>query len=476
MNGFRRQLLLRTFVGADLLFMAISLYLGVFDRDAFRSLFKLNEVPVQLHFVIAMAILLYGWRAAFALIGLHRSRRLSSKLEEEIFDIFKASSAATLLLIAIAVLFHIRSITPHTTLRFMALSSCILIVSRLIMRPVLKAIRRRGHNLRHLVVAGTNIRAIGFANSILAQPELGYQLEGFIDSAWFGPLVNDITPTIVTDVNGFSSYLRDHIVDELVIALPLKSNYEKANYLVEVCREQGIVVRVLSDLFAISTAKMRIDHFERNTVMSIYTFPIDGMPLVAKRFLDILVSGALLVLLSPVLVLTAVFVKLDSKGTAIFAQERVGLNKRRFRMYKFRTMVVNAEKLQDQLESRNEAQGPVFKIKNDPRITRIGKFLRKTSIDELPQLFNVIRGDMSLVGPRPLPVRDYKGFDQDWQRRRFSVSPGITCLWQVSGRNGISFNQWMDLDMEYIDNWSFWLDMKILIKTVPAVVRGSGAA
>jgi lipopolysaccharide/colanic/teichoic acid biosynthesis glycosyltransferase len=181
-------------------------------------------------------------------------------------------------------------------------------------------------------------------------------------------------------------------------------------------------------------------------------------------------------LLAPLFVLVAVLIKLDSHGPALFAQSRVGLNKRRFPMYKFRTMVVNAEKLQAQLESRNEVSGPVFKIKDDPRITRVGRFLRKTSIDELPQLFNVLKGDMSLVGPRPLPVRDYEGFDQDWQRRRFSVRPGVTCLWQISGRSSIGFNDWMDLDMRYIDHWSLWLDVKILARTIPAVMKGSGAA
>ena len=159
-----------------------------------------------------------------------------------------------------------------------------------------------------------------------------------------------------------------------------------------------------------------------------------------------------------------------------FSQERVGLNKRRFRMFKFRTMVAGAERMQKELEARNEADGPVFKIKDDPRITRVGRFLRKFSIDELPQLFNVLVGDMSLVGPRPLPVRDYNGFDQDRQRRRFSVRPGLTCLWQINGRSGISFEHWMDLDMQYIDHWSLWLDLKILLKTIPAVIRGTGAA
>jgi lipopolysaccharide/colanic/teichoic acid biosynthesis glycosyltransferase len=159
-----------------------------------------------------------------------------------------------------------------------------------------------------------------------------------------------------------------------------------------------------------------------------------------------------------------------------FIQERVGLNKRRFRLYKFRTMVADAEERRREIEHLNEASGPVFKIRNDPRCTPVGKFLRKTSIDELPQLFNVLKGDMSLVGPRPLPVRDYQGFDQDWQRRRFSVRPGITCLWQINGRSSTPFEKWMELDMEYIDRWSLGLDFKILAKTIPAVLKGAGAA
>ncbi len=153
----------------------------------------------------------------------------------------------------------------------------------------------------------------------------------------------------------------------------------------------------------------------------------------------------------------------------------MGLHKRVFRLYKFRTMVADAEAKIAALEDLNEADGPAFKIRNDPRITAIGRFLRKTSIDELPQLFNVLKGEMSLVGPRPLPIRDYNGFDRDWHRRRFSVKPGMTCLWQVHGRGNVSFSEWMKMDMEYIDQWSFWLDLKILILTIPAALKGSGA-
>jgi exopolysaccharide biosynthesis polyprenyl glycosylphosphotransferase len=204
--------------------------------------------------------------------------------------------------------------------------------------------------------------------------------------------------------------------------------------------------------------------------------PAQLWPRTIKRLLDITVSAAALLLFSPILMISAAAIKLSSPGPIFFLQERMGLNKRRFKIFKFRTMVRNAEKMMPLYEKLNEVKGPVFKMRNDPRITRIGKFLRRSSIDELPQLLNVLKGDMSLVGPRPLPVRDYEGFNEDWQRRRFSVKPGITCLWQINGRSGISFDQWMLLDLQYMDEWSIWLDLKILAKTVPAVFRGEGAA
>src|SRR6202045_671475 len=203
---------------------------------------------------------------------------------------------------------------------------------------------------------------------------------------------------------------------------------------------------------------------------------MEGWALLVKRILDIIISSGCIVFFLPLLLITAVLIKLTSAGPVFFIQKRVGLNKRVIKVWKFRTMVANAAQRQQALEHLNEVTGPVFKIMNDPRVTRLGKFLRKTSVDELPQLFNVLKGDMSLVGPRPLPVRDYEGFSEDWHRRRFSVRPGITCLWQVNGRTSIAFDQWMELDMQYIDRWSLWLDLKILAKTIPALLKGSGAA
>ena len=201
-----------------------------------------------------------------------------------------------------------------------------------------------------------------------------------------------------------------------------------------------------------------------------------GWQVLVKRTLDVFLSLVLLIILAPLFFFIVFLIKVTSQGPVFFIQERMGLSKRRLRLYKFRTMISDAEQQLSQLENLNEASGPVFKIKNDPRITPIGKFLRKTSIDEFPQLINVLKGDMSMVGPRPLPLRDYNGFDQDWQRRRFSVRPGITCIWQVDGRSDISFEKWMELDVQYIDHWSLWLDFKILAKTIPAVLKGSGAA
>jgi lipopolysaccharide/colanic/teichoic acid biosynthesis glycosyltransferase len=189
------------------------------------------------------------------------------------------------------------------------------------------------------------------------------------------------------------------------------------------------------------------------------------------------VAGAvvLIVVLAPVMLAVAAAIRLTSRGPALFAQDRIGRTKRSFRMYKFRTMVAGADLIQDELEDRNEASGPVFKIRDDPRITRIGHFLRRTSLDELPQIFHVLTGQMSLVGPRPLPVRDVGRFAEPWQMRRFSMRPGLTCLWQISGRSNLGFDRWIALDLEYIDRWSIWLDLGILARTLPAIVRGVGA-
>ena len=330
---------------------------------------------------------------------------------------------------------------------------------------MLAHLRRQGRNLRQVLIVGTNGRAAQVALKIRRKPELGYTLIGFADDQWLGLQgFKELGFSVQTDLQHLSEFLREKVVDEVFICLPIKSNYERIRTIIERCESQGIIVRLLGRIFDLRMAHAMADTFEDETVVSVYTGQMEGWPVVAKRALDLdRIGEPAGGMLAPVLLLTALADQGDvAGGRSCLSRNGSGINKRRFRVLKFRTMVVDAEQRQANLERLNEATGPVFKIRNDPRITSLGRLLRKTSIDELPQLINVLKGDMSLVGPRPLPVRDYKGFDQDWHRRRFSVRPGLTCLWQVNGRSRLTFDRWMELDMQYIDHWSLWLDFKIL--------------
>jgi exopolysaccharide biosynthesis polyprenyl glycosylphosphotransferase len=264
-------------------------------------------------------------------------------------------------------------------------------------------------------------------------------------------------------------------VDEVFIALPRDRYGPLVEDIVHLCEEQGIIVRMQTEMFDLKIAKWQVDLLDGIPTVTIRSGPPDGWQLVAKRWIDLCGSAMLLLVLAPVLLIAAALIKLDSPGPVFFRQERVGLYKRRFHLIKFRTMVDGADRQQQALEHLNEAAGPVFKIKDDPRITRVGKFLRRSSIDELPQLLNVLKGEMSLVGPRPLPVRDAERIAVQWHKRRLSMKPGLTCLWQVNGRSNVSFDHWVRMDLEYIDRWSLGLDLKILLKTIPAVLKGAGA-
>jgi exopolysaccharide biosynthesis polyprenyl glycosylphosphotransferase len=424
--------------------------------------------------IVCLALLLC--HVVFQICSLYRSRRLT-KRRIEILDVVKATTIVTACFVALASIFSIKMITIPFLGIFWITCTLLLGLGRLAIRRLAGYLRIHGRDLRNMLILGTNPRAVEFAKRMLASPERGYRLLGFVDDDWQGTIGQMIPGfQVVSDFAGLSEYLRRNVVDEVAIYLPFGSFYKHYSNVVTLCEHHGITMHISPDLFGLKTTRWRAEEFDGDQYIATYTGVSELWPRTAKRFLDVTVAGAALLLFSPLLVITAMAIKLTSPGPVFFLQERIGLNKRRFKIFKFRTMIPNAEKMMSQLEKQNEVTGPVFKMKNDPRITRIGKFLRRSSIDELPQLLNVLTGDMSLVGPRPLPVRDYEGFNEDWQRRRFSVKPGITCLWQVNGRSGISFNQWMLLDLQYMDEWSLWLDCKILAKTIPAVLRGSGAA
>ncbi|HTR68158.1 MAG TPA: sugar transferase [Terriglobales bacterium] len=441
------------------------------------SLSEFLSMRIKLSNFLIFTLLLFGCHLIFVFCGLYESKRQSVRLSE-ITDCVKATTLATLAIMLMALVFHIRMITPYFLVSFWLLSSSLFVICRLAMRYLLESVRRRGRNLRYILILGTNARALQFAQKIENMPAWGYRVLGFVDEAWQCDRDESAGKyDLCCGIEGLAEYLRRNVVDEVAIYLPLRTFYEHVSQVAALCELHGIIMRFDPAIFNLSLARAHAHSFDdESSLITTYASSLDGWPAVYKRILDFVLSVMAVVLLSPLMAAAALAIKATSPGKVMFKQDRIGLNKRRFKIYKFRTMVENAEKLMPQLEMLNEVSGPVFKIKNDPRMTPIGRILRRTSIDELPQLFNVIKGDMSLVGPRPLPVRDYEGFSEDWQRRRFSVRPGITCLWQVAGRSTIGFDQWMELDLQYVDQWSLWLDLKILARTIPAVVRGSGAA
>jgi len=239
--------------------------------------------------------------------------------------------------------------------------------------------------------------------------------------------------------------------------------------------EEGVKFRFMADIFDLSAARISLATIVGVPLLTLEPVAQDESQLFVKRLIDLSLTVMTLPLALPLFGLIALAIKLDDGGPVFFVQERVGLKKRLFPMLKFRTMVVNAEEILKDIEHLNEADGPNFKIADDPRITRTGRFLRSTSLDELPQLINVLRGEMSLVGPRPMSIRDVDLFTKGIQRKRFSVKPGITCIWQISGRSNLPFNKWLELDLEYIDTWSLSLDLMILLKTIPVVLLRKGA-
>jgi len=297
-----------------------------------------------------------------------------------------------------------------------------------------------------------------------------YNVVGVLDDSFVG--TGAMRERYLGGLELLDTLLKENPVSVVYCSLPVKSMYEPIQQVIAVCEQFGVEVRHSSHLFQTKIATL---HRHAGASYSILRMVRDDYTRYAKRAIDILGAGVLLLLCLPVLIVAGIAIKLTSEGPIFFSQDRYGYHRRRFRMYKLRSMVMNAEVLQAQLEHQNELGGPVFKIKEDPRVTKVGAFLRKTSIDELPQLWNVLIGDMSLVGPRPLAVRDVLKIEDSAQLRRFSVLPGITCIWQMSGRNNTDFDNWIRQDLQYIDSWSLMLDLKILIGTVPAVLWGKGA-
>ena len=437
------------------------------DSYSWLEFAEILQLRIQLFNLIFIVAYVVACSTIFSRCGFYVSHRMS-RWSRQIREIFTAVTSVTGILFVLRWPFDFIFANNWFLLLFWVFNFSVLALARIGGLKLLYLIRSHGRNARSIVIVGKGADAAELGDRIEREPSLGYRLVRIIDAELF-------KAPEVSVVDQLNVVIAHQPVDEVLLALPMNQYGALVETMVHHCEEQGIVVRVRTELFNLQVARSYADELQGIPVMTIQSGPADGWQLAMKRFIDIVGSGTLLLALAPLFAVVALLIRFDSGGPVFFAQERVGFNKRRFNVLKFRTMVLEAEKQQEMLEHLNEVDGPVFKIKKDPRITRVGAFLRRFSVDELPQLINVFKGEMSLVGPRPLPVRDVLRIDAQWHKRRFSIKPGITCLWQVNGRSNIGFNDWVRMDLDYIDKWSLRLDLLILLKTLPAVFKGPGA-
>jgi exopolysaccharide biosynthesis polyprenyl glycosylphosphotransferase len=419
----------------------------------FRLLFDLKGhtvMPIQVYLWL-LAIILPTWAVLLPLFSVYSELTLPPLTQ--IVRLSKAIGFAWLL-VAVLISFVNPDASNRIVVLLMLVVNYILLVSY---RVVLMKVTKHGAlDVRHVAVVGNASSAHEFARTIKRHDMWGLKLVG------------------VFNRDEVRALLEGGGVDELIIVVDRESLNEYTDTFL-FCEELGVTARVVLNFFPHSIARMELQEFDGLPLLSFSTTPTNEAIMFVRRILDVVLALVILVIFGPLVMLpTAILIKLTSPGPVLFKQKRCGLNGRVFTMYKFRSMVDNAEQLRVEMEAFNEMDGPVFKFSRDPRITTIGKIIRRRSIDELPQLFNVFQGHMSLVGPRP-PIPQEVARYERWQRRRLSMKPGMTCLWQISGRNEVSFEDWMKLDLTYIDNWSLLLDLKILLKTVPVVLLGRGA-
>lgn len=447
----------------------LAVFIAVAPEESYRALFEEN-------FVYFVAFVLV-WCVTATDQRLFSSRR-EDTLPRLLMSVLRVV-LITLVISGFLVVFLTR-VPPDTfffTL-FGLTSLAAILAFRGILRLFLWWLRRKGFNYRNIILVGANQRSEHLANIFAERTHYGYNVHGVLEDE--PERVETLTKRYGIPYLGpfdeLENLLMERVVDEVHITLPVRSQYERIMSMAHLCEGIGIPVRLMADLFPLRIATSTVHHLEDIPMVCLTPIPQAQLQLFLKRAVDFAVSSALLAVLLPFMFLpVAIAIKLESRGPVFFSQERVGLNQRRFHILKFRSMVQNAEELRSQVAHLNEADGPVFKVRTDPRITRVGAFLRKYSIDEFPQLINVWLGHMSLVGPRPPLASEVAEYTWN-QRRRLSVKPGMTGLWQISGRSDVTFDEWVELDLAYIDSWSLAQDIRILMKTFRAVIEGRGAA
>ena len=455
----------------DLCTLALALPIAYFVRDSLLvgqvSLSQLYPFSTYLPVLVASLVL---WLGASAITQPYQAYRTQA-VSAEAARLLRTLAITGLGVAAGQFVWRTHELSRLLFALYFSTAFVLLVANRIALRFVARAVRRRGYNTRTYAVVGASEAADDIVEGIRVHREWGYTFAGHI-------LPDDATTPVAGPVLGrlsqLDQILKTNVLDLVIIAAE-RERLEDIEEAVLLCEEQGVAVKVSLNLFPARIARVSVEDLEGVPMLSFSSTPHDLLALGMKRAFDLVVSAFVLVLFAPVFAAVAIAIRLGTPGPVFFRQRRIGLNGRMFTLYKFRSMVQDAEAQLGHVLALNEMKvGPVFKVKNDPRVTAVGRWLRKTSIDEFPQFWNVIRGEMSVVGPRPpLPteVDQYKR----WQRRRLSVRPGITCTWQVSGRSSIGFDRWMELDLAYIDSWSLWQDVKILARTIPAVLTGRGA-
>lgn len=446
-----------------------------------------SELAPMKDYFIVLAVALASYTVMLNMSGAYSSMRLSSHWT--LLRISILTSVVVFFVLA-AVLFTLKiDLSRSFIALFCSLVALTLTAERYVALNVLRFLRRNGKNFRNVIICGIGEQALRLAQEICIRPELGIRVRGFADlrvreggdsraETHFKQLLRRapgmVSRRVIHGGAALERSLKEYVIDE-VIFTDLVEVMPEVEEMVLICSEQGVRTTIAADLFSVGMVKSGLSYFGSMPLIHYQTPPGDRWELVVKRWIDVGVSAGILLLLAPLFLLIALGIRWTSPGPIFFTQRRVGLGGRVFDLYKFRSMQLGAESMLPELLNQNEMSGPAFKMKNDPRVTSFGRLLRRYSLDELPQLWNVIKGDMSLVGPRP-PVPGEVTLYERRDRRRLSMRPGLTCTWQVSGRNEIvDFNSWVKLDLEYIDNWSLQRDLLLLFRTIPAVLFGTGA-
>lgn len=462
-------------IGLDVILINIAIALAWYIRYELLLTVPLGEgfyyQPYSAYLHLAIILTLFSI-AMFRIEGLYFPTRGRTYLDE-FYTLVNGTTTAILLIMAITFfvrpLVYSRAVYVYAALLIIVLLAAARAVERMI-RPRL---RKHGIGVDRVLIIGAGEVGRALMRNVVAQPDLVYEIVGFVDDHYERGHTDIGRFKALGDTANLPMLLRDCFVDEVIVTLPWTAR-EKIIRIMELCQRMHVSAKVVPDLFQLSLSRLAIDDVGGIPLIGVRETQIGTWNSVVKRIMDILGSLILILLFAPVMLITAWIIKVDSAGPVIFKQKRIGRGGRIFVVYKFRTMRDGAEQEQAKLSDLNEVDGPVFKIRNDPRHTRTGRWIRRMSIDELPQLFNVIKGEMSLVGPRPPMVSEVDHY-QDWHKQRLQVSPGLTGLWQVSGRSEVPFDEQCMLDIYYIENWSPWLDMWIMLKTVPTVLLARGA-